>query len=62
MAVSAPIYGIFRVALVNLSDKPIQFGADTPIAAIKSIKQTSNSTQIAATALRLSYQAKLRKV
>ena len=61
-ALCAPIDGICRVAVVNPSDKPIQLGADTPIAEINSVEQTSNGTQMAATAPRLSYQAKLSKV
>ena len=61
-AVCAPIDGICRVAVMNPSNKPIQIGADTSIAAINSVEQTLNNTQIAATAPRLSYQGKLRKV
>ena len=61
-AVCALIDGICRVAVVNPSDKPIQLDADTPIAAINSVDQNSNGTQIAATAPRLPFQAKLRKV
>ena len=37
-AVCAPIDGICRVAVVNPSDKPIQLGADTLIAAINSVE------------------------
>ena len=58
----APIDGICRVAVVNPSDKPIQLGADTLIAAINSVEQPSNGSQIAATTSRFSYQAKFRKV
>ena len=61
-AVCAPIDGICGVAVVNPSDMPIQLGADTLIAAINSVEQTSNGTQIAATAPRFSYQSKLRTV
>ena len=61
-AVCAPIDGICRVAVVNPFDKPIQLGADTPIAAINSVEQTTNGNKIIATAPRLSYKAKLRKV
>ena len=59
---SAPIDGICRVAVVNLSAKLIQLGGDTLIATINSVEQTSNGSQIAATTSRLSYQEKLRKV
>lgn len=60
--VCAPTNGICYVAVVNYSDKSIQFFFDTSIAANCVFKQTSNGIIIVALGPRLLYQAKLRKV
>ena len=60
--VCAPVDGVCRVAIVNLSSLSVVIKPVTPIAAVNLVVQSSNAVQTAATVARLYREKKLRKV
>ena len=61
-AVCAPIADVCSIAVVNNSDKPIEMLAGFPVAFVNTVRHASKSSQAYATATRLPYESKLRKV
>ena len=60
--VCAPIADVFRVAVVNNSEKPIKILAGLPVAFVNSVRPISKSFQAFATDSRLSHESQLSKV
>ena len=61
-AVCTPVADVFRVSVVNNSDKPIEMFAGFPVAFVNTVRPASKSSQSTATATRIPLESKLQKV